>query len=491
MAAHVRRTARRSSRFAAGGLLIAAATFLPGAASAADAQEVEVPLDYTCQFPSGGYALTAVLSGRVPADATAGVPFEPGEIALDLDVPRPVLDELAGLGAASVSARADLSVLHRSGEDSATAVWNGLEAPAQEITGQDEVTLRASGDVPTATFGAPGTATLSASDLKLTLSPLRADGSPAAPAATEAECRLDEGADGTLATVAVGGGETDRPSEPAEPSGPAEPAPSGTPDAERELPPDLRRQLDAARQEAAADADPDSPEPCPYPPFELPTPADTFVAGYSNVAKMDGAALLGPARLDVTLMKKYIADPCTNTFTSLSEADFEYEGRRQMPPAQATFLTYGFMPTTATMELVQVGPPADIVSVSVNSDPAIPEYTTVTAYLDIRIKDVRVNGVPLDVGTGCHTVKPVKQVLHAFGTSNPPSGYTVNRGGTMDGETYVPAFTGCGVDEDLSPMLTAAISGGGNYIKITQAPLCVFNDTESPDCPAKKPVPER
>ncbi|WP_326701023.1 hypothetical protein OG909_29235 [Streptomyces sp. NBC_01754] len=485
MAARARRTARHSSRLAAGGLLIVAAAFLPGAASAVDAEEVEVPLDYTCQFPTGTHTLTAVLSGNLPADAMAGVRYEPRDIALDLELPRPLLEDLAGLGAASVAARADLSVLHRSGEDTATAAWNGLEAPAQEIAGQDEVTLHVSGDVPTATFGAPGTATLSASDLKLALSPLRADGSPAGPAATEAECRLGEGADGTLATVTVGGEGH------GQPSGPSEADPSGHTELETRMPPDRRKQLDAARQEAADADDPDDPGSCPYPPLELSMPAEAFVAGYTNVAKMDGAALLGPAQLNITMMREYLTDPCKGTFTALSDADFEYEGRRQLPPAKATFLTYGFMPTTATMELVQVGPPALITSISDNSEPTQPEYTTVEAELDIRIKDVQVNGVPLDVGPGCHTVEPVKQVLHAFGTSNPPTGYTVERGGTMDGETYVPAFTGCGVGEDLSPLLTASISGPGNYIKITQAPLCVLTNPTSEHCPAKKPVPER
>ncbi|MDQ0792747.1 DUF6801 domain-containing protein [Streptomyces sp. B1I3] len=499
MAARVRRTTRHSSRFAAGSILIAAATFLPGAESAADAPGLEVPVDYTCRFPSGSHAMTAVITGSIPADGTAGRPVEPRDIALALELPAPAVAELAGLGAGSVSARADLTVVHTLGDETATANWSGLSASAQGITGQEQVTLHAEGSVPTATFGSAGTATLSASDLTLFLSPLQEDGSPTEPAAIEVECGLTDGSDGTLATVVVaeaegegeGEGAEAEPEKPVENGGTAEPeeAAPGAPRIEGRLPAGAREKLEAARQDVEALAD--GPDPCPFPPIPLPTPADTYVAGYTNVEKMDGAALLGPAHLNVTLMKEYIPDPCTSTFKVLSEAEFEYGGRRQLPPAQGTFLTYGFMPTTATMELIQVGGPAQIESVSVTSDPAMPEYTTVTAEFDLRIRDVEVNGVPLDVGAGCHTVKPIKQTLHAFGTGNPPSGYTVNRGGSMDGETYIPAFTGCGADEDVSSLLTSSISGGGNYIKITQAPLCVLNDTASVDCPAKKPTPER
>ncbi|GGZ22728.1 hypothetical protein CP967_02640 [Streptomyces nitrosporeus] len=500
MAARMRRTTRHSSRFAAGGLLIAAATFLPAAGSQAQTRELEAPVDYTCQFPSGTYAMTAVLTGRIPAGGPAGRPLEPQDIAVGLDLPSPVVAELAALGAGSVSARADLTVLHSQGEETATADWSGLSAPAQDITGEEEVAIEVSGPVPTATFPSAGPATLSAGDLKFSLQPLRADGAATEPGVIEAACTPADGTDTALATVVIRGGEGAEPVSPADPAAPVEPtepaAPSdpgraepGAPVIEGKLPPGTREKLEAARREAKALDE--APEPCPFPPIPLPSPAETYVAGYANAEKMRGAARLGPALLKVTLMKEYIPDPCTSTFKVKSEADFEYEGRRQLPPAKATFLTYGFMPTTATMELIQVGPPARIESVSVTSDPTMPEYTTVTAEFEMRISDVEINGVPLDVGPDCRTVKPIKQTLNAFGTGNPPSGYTVNRGGSMDGETYIPAFTGCGVGEDVSSLLTSSVSGGGNYIKMTQAPLCVIADTTSPDCPAKKPTPER
>lgn len=490
MAVNARWTARHSSRFAAGGLLIVAATFLPGAESAADGRGTEVPLGYDCAFPSGPRALTVTVSGQFPEQGTVGRPVEPRSVSLGIDLPRPVLEDLADLEAASVSALADLAVLHTSAKRSVTADWSGLAAPGQDIAGRDNVALEASGPVPTATFGSPGTATLSAADLTLTLSPLKADGSPAAPAGIEVPCHLAAGVDGTLASVAISGPGSDESGPGAEPGdGPGAGQPGAeSPSVEDALPREQREKLDDARRQAAAA---DDVEPCPFPPIHLPTPADAYVAGYNNVKKLDAAMLLGPAHMNITLMESYIPDPCTSTFRVLSEADFDYEGRRQLPPADGTFLTFGFMPTTATVELVQVGPPALIDSLSYTGDPSMPEYTTVTVDLDLRVRGLSVNGVPLDVGPDCHTVKPIKQTLNAYGTGNPPWGYTVNRGGVLQGDAYIPAFTGCGADEDVSRLLTASISGGGNYIKMTQAPLCVLTNPDSPDCPAKKPVPER
>ena len=495
MAVNARRwTARHSSRFAAGGLLIVAATFLPGAESAADTQRTEVSLGYDCAFPLGTQPVTVRVAGEFPELGMVGRPVEPRAVSLEIGLPRPVLDDLADTEAASVSGLADLAVLHTSGKRSATAHWSGLAAPGQDITGRDSVELEASGPVPTATFGSPGTATLSAADLTLTLNPLKADGSPAVPAAIEVPCHLTPGADGTLAMVPISGPASDEPASPGTQPGSDQPSakpstgPTTEPGAVDALPRTQREKYDAARRHALAAGD---VEPCPFPPLHLNIPADTYVAGYSNVKKLNSAMLLEAAHFNITLMTSYIPDPCTGTFTVLSEGDFDYQGRRQLPPSQGTFLTFGFMPTTATMQLVQVGPPAAIESVSYINDPSMPEYTTVVVYFDLRLSNVKVNGVPLDVGPGCHTATPFKQTLQAYGTGNPPWGYTVNRGGVLQGEAHIPELTGCGVDEDVSRLLTASISGGGNYLKMTQAPLCVLTNPDSPDCPAKKPVPER
>ncbi len=212
------------------------------------------------------------------------------------------------------------------------------------------------------------------------------------------------------------------------------------------------------------------------------TTAETYAAGYANAAKLDGAAALGPAFMKVVLNKRYINDSCASTVDVSSEVDFDYRGKRQLPPTKATFLSYGFMPTTATMTLEQVGPPAAIHTHTVTNTPTYPEETTVTAQLVMRLSDVEVNGVPLDVGPDCRTERPFEQVLKGYGQSYPPAGYLVAYGGTLNGYAHIPPFEGCGATEDLDPIFTSAISSPGkkadNYTKMTQAPLCVATNPE-------------
>ena len=110
MAVNARRwTARHSSRFAAGGLLIVAATFLPGAESAADTQRTEVSLGYDCAFPLGTQPVTVRVAGEFPELGMVGRPVEPRAVSLEIGLPRPVLDDLADTEAASVSGLADLA----------------------------------------------------------------------------------------------------------------------------------------------------------------------------------------------------------------------------------------------------------------------------------------------------------------------------------------------------------------------------------------------
>ena len=94
------------------------------------------------------------------------------------------------------------------------------------------------------------------------------------------------------------------------------------------------------------------------------------------------------------------------------------------------------------------------------------ESTTVTSEQRIQVSDVTVNGTPLNVGQHCRTAVPTNVVL----TSN--AGYDVTKGGVLSGNITIPPFTGCGVGENLDPLLTASISGPGNFVQLTQGPTC-------------------
>ncbi|WP_411080373.1 DUF6801 domain-containing protein [Streptomyces sp. cmx-18-6] len=501
MTVDARATARRPLHFAVGGAILVATALIPGAESVAADQTSEVTVPYTCQFPSGEEKAEVAIKALLPVSAGAGETIQPGDVSVEVSLERSALARFTALEAATLSAVADLTVRNTVGEHSAEASWQRLEAPAAPLPEEGGPVLTATGDVPTVAFGSPGEAAITPAGLTLVLASFTEDGAPTSPPELTVACEPADDEERPLARITVRDGAS--PTAPA--PGPSDPAPGkGTPEPPapptRPAPgvaPDARQKIDdltEARLEALDDGDPGS---CPIeiPPEWVMTTAETYAAGYANAAKLDGAVSLGPAFMKVVLNKRYINDSCASTVDVTSEVEFEHEGKRQLPPAKATFLSYGFMPTTATMVLEQVGPPAVVQTHTVTNTPTYPEESTVTAQLSMRLYDVEVNGVPLDVGPDCRTVRPFEQVLKGYGQSYPPAGYLVATGGNLTGNAHIPPFKGCGVDEDLDPLFTSAISSSGkkadNYTKMTQAPLCVATNPDGPDCPPRIPQPER
>lgn len=496
MTVDARAAARRPIHWAVGGALVVATALVPSAESAAAEQKSEVALRYACPFPSGPEEVDVAVSAVLPTSVRTGEEIRPDQVSVDVTLPPTALARFRGLDTGTLSAVARLTVRNTVGDRSADASWQELTAPPVPLPDEGQLALTATGDVPTVAFGSPGRATLAPDALALSLSSRTADGEPTEPPGLDVACEPVPGQEPELAAITVRG-DTD-PTAPAPRPGESDSAPEPKPTRPDEgLPPTAREKIDALtdeRLEALADEDPGS---CPIeiPPEWVMTTAETYAAGYANAAKLDGAAALGPAFMKVVLNKRYINDSCASTVDVSSEVNFDYEGRRQLPPTKATFLSYGFMPTTATMTLEQVGPPAAIHTHTVTNTPTYPEETTVTAQLVMRLSDVKVNGVPLDVGPDCRTERPFEQVLRGYGQSYPPAGYLVAFGGSLTGYAHIPPFEGCGVGEDLDPIFTSAISSPGkkadNYTKMTQAPLCVATNPEGPDCPPRVPDPER
>ncbi|MFI7892618.1 DUF6801 domain-containing protein [Streptomyces sp. CACIS-1.16CA] len=503
MTVDARAAARRPIHWAVGGALVVATALVPSAESAAAEQKSEVSLRYSCPFPSGPEEVDVAVSAVLPTSARTGEEIRPAEVAVEVTLPPTALARFAGLDAATLSAVARLTVRNTVGDRSADASWQDLTAPPADLPTPGEgdsqdpgaLTLTATGDVPTVAFGSPGRATLAPDALALALTSLTESGEPTTPPGLDVACTPAPGQEPELAAIAIRGDQD--PTAPAPRPGESDPAPDPTPTRPAEgLPPTAREKIDALT-EKRREALEDDPGSCPIeiPPEWVMTTAETYAAGYANAAKLDGAAALGPAFMKVVLNKRYINDSCASTVDVSSEVNFDYEGKRQLPPTKATFLSYGFMPTTATMTLEQVGPPAAIHTHTVTNTPTYPEETTVTAQLVMRLSDVEVNGVPLDVGPDCRTERPFEQVLKGYGQSYPPAGYLVAYGGTLTGYAHIPPFKGCGATEDLDPIFTSAISSPGkradNYTKMTQAPLCVATNPEGPDCPPRVPDPER
>src|SRR5439155_8994725 len=93
------------------------------------------------------------------------------------------------------------------------------------------------------------------------------------------------------------------------------------------------------------------------------------------------------------------------------------------PPLEGSFLAFGFMPITATLELTQIGQITIHGESQGSGNPCQPGqppggtprctqyFIRTTATLAARIHDVKINGVPLDVGQNCRTEQPLDVVV--------------------------------------------------------------------------------
>ncbi len=193
-----------------------------------------------------------------------------------------------------------------------------------------------------------------------------------------------------------------------------------------------------------------------------------YLGGYTNVDRMGAAMRIDPGIVNLALP---IIGPCNDGsewfwFCQTARAELRHNGEKKLPPTRNSFHAFDFMPNEATVELTQIGD----MEIEVRAQVVAPYDGSVIARatLSVRVYDVTVNGVALDVGENCRTQEPITVAL----TADYPGDYTPATGGFLDGYTDIPPFSGCGVDGDLDPLLTGLISGKDNYVKMTQGQIC-------------------
>ncbi len=174
--------------------------------------------------------------------------------------------------------------------------------------------------------------------------------------------------------------------------------------------------------------------------------------------KLYGAALLQPKRparpalVNIDFAYRHVFKH--GKLIEYSTGDLYYQGHRELPPVRATFLAFGFVPVTASLMVTELRP-ISIRSVSGVTAPPYPITVRATTTVAIGISDVDVNGVPLAIGPHCRPVSTTRLTLTGRGDNTiPPRGYTVPTGGPLSGRLTIPAFTDCGVTENLDPLLT-------------------------------------
>jgi hypothetical protein len=502
------RTAWRAHRAAARTTalvsVLAASGLAVGVASASGtrittARAATTSLTYQCRFPTGQHPVTVGVTAPLPAVAKVGKPIQPTGVTLTMALPPAAVSALASLHSATVSAATRLTVSESEGPVGTSAVWPGVTAHPVHRPVHGGLTLTAADTVPSVTASSPGDIALTAAGLSVSFTagsaakaaPAPGPARPTAPVTGTAEvpahatpdageatvpspwatvpspllvtCTLAPGQHATLGTVLIVGK--------ARRAGPRHGATTGKCP---KLPP------------GGLKLNPRFPPP-PHPKLNIdaqdPSQGCAFATGYADVRKLKGAALLAPVITNVWESINTLANTSkqVNYLQLDNAARLEFHGLHQFPPSPATFLSFGFVPTTATLELMEqgtinifaVGPalPSTVAHCHPNKFRSCENVATAYSRLKALIApgSVTVNGVPLDVGSQCETPS-FDVILTGSSATTPP--YSIQFGGPLTGTATIPHFKNCGVGENLDPIFNAAISGPRNFTVLTQGPLC-------------------
>ncbi len=479
-----RHVARAATGIAAVGLTVAAAAVAAAATAGPPAtqQHASAQVTYTCPQSSGSLSVPVTVAATVPVRMTSGQPVQPAAAQLTIHLPPALIASLAKDHAATLGGTARLSVAVAQGKSQATANWTGLTWPSATLPASGGLTLTASGPVPAVQPRASGPLTFTLAGLTLLLTPHAQAGvaTNSSGLPTTLACTPAAGQQLALATVAAAPASKHR-----------------------------HKAKTTARHKAPCPKQPKGGyklnprfKPPPFPKgkhivVHRPTPSQgcAFALGYADVRKLNGASRLGPVTVAATVAIKVDYNFATSTyFQEDSAGELDYRSctkgkctiKHGLPPTQATFLAFGFVPATATMHLDEIGT-LDLFGVGTTSALKV-QFSW--AVMRLSISNVKVNGVPLNVGPNCQTVRPV--TIELLGRA---PGYALQTGGPLDGNVNIPAFKDCGVGENLDPLfgtmrhgvLVGSISGPRNFSILTQGNLCT--PASDSGCPPRLPRP--
>ncbi len=436
-----------------GALVGSAATdpSVPPAPPAQGSTPAHQSLANTCVFPdpAGARPVTVDTKAALPKVVQSGKPIQIKDFSLTFTIGAGALGEVTEVeGGATVE-------LTASREDKKTPVPVALTIPATPVPATGELKLVATGKVPDVVMTVAGELRLStgAPSLALTVPSAKTPLKPIT-------CTQNPDQDNLLGSVVLlGSPKTAKPQ-------------TGKPDKTKN--PASRNALDEPDPNVIVIA---------LQPFEL--------WGTSSISKLGAFVRLKPAFMFDALWLVKIADPPVPS---------EITGTTMMPPSKVTILGFGFIPITATMELLppdyRTGNHIIDVNGTVISEPD--GSSTVTTRLEVfgKLSGVTVNGVALDVGDDCVTGEPI--VLSLRGEK-----YDMFNGGVLRTDPNapdplyrgftLPTFSGCGVKEDLDSLLSGMSSGPGNQACVGVSQISIDGSPIPPErkCPNVDPPPAR
>ncbi|MGO1053529.1 DUF6801 domain-containing protein [Crossiella sp. CA198] len=387
-------------------LVLALGVSLVGDGSAA-ADSPGRRIAYTCTAPDlAAQAVVTEVAAVVPASGSVGVPVQ-STLTVTATLPETVRPALGG--ASSVVGTAVLGLTA-----SGAGVTGALTAPelaiaATEVPEKGELKVVATGKAPAITPSKPGDLTLAATDLTLTVGS-STDDATAAPLILK--CAKDSGQSGELAKFPVTGrtGTTVPGTSTTSPTtGPTIPSTGVRTPGDGQVGPFARR-------------------------------IRYKVEGKTRIKKLDSELNIGPGEMLTEVIIKLPVG--------------EIKGDLTLPPSQGYFVLFKFVPNNSVIEFEPVGQVEGIIERG---------QVKATSKMFLKLKNVKVGGVPLDVGPNCKTVEPA--VINLI-SATPPPPFLPTRPTPMTATYTIPPYANCGVTEPLDSLLTGLISGPGNTLNL-------------------------
>ncbi|TDD23331.1 hypothetical protein E1287_39095 [Actinomadura sp. KC06] len=496
----MRLVSRRSAlSTGATGLAVVGGVIAPLPEAAATGNE----LSYVCSTPSGTYDVTMrASSSRSSLTAKPGKALAPGGVTLSLRLPERMVSDVqrlvhkaedpvqaAGVPGARLSAvlRSTVTISHAGRLTDAGWPSFRLAASGEEPSRPGPLELKGTSSVPAVTFASPGEVAWIVPNLNLELN--GDDGSAGTPP-VQAVCALKSygtvirgSVSGSGTALAPGGESAGGPAAneqvpdedptcagmpaPTEPGGGynEDPAMSVNTSDFPKAPPEARYLASAGRPQCARQS------------------------GFANSKKLGAALPLGVQGRIRNSVEAWV-DRGDNNY-------IQYRGYILALPAtsRTTMLGFGFMPTTVTARMTQVPGAQSKGNRNANfradmwNTGGIPTVAVNTIWVKastrVQVAGVMVNGTPIAVGEECGA-GPMPLTVSSYLGNHRIGATNFTDGGTYTGHVEVPAFSGCGVGEDLSPLLTATTSGTGNYVQLESGRWCTLNanDPDPSKCPA-------
>ncbi|MEU0789333.1 DUF6801 domain-containing protein [Amycolatopsis sp. NPDC005961] len=436
------------SALAAVGLLSAVNGALTGVGSAAPAPAVPpdtkatASVSVTCPFadPLGARKLTAETAATLPAQAKTGTSAKIGAFSAKLTLPRDValsyLPEGATAGSLRGGVHVDLAVRQ---DDKADKVPVDLTVPATPLPETGDVTLTATGTVPEIALNTVGAVTFDVTAPTLSLEAVPPPDTAATQPVPQIACTLDPDQQTTLGKVLV---------------------------LPKTVPGTKQKQL-AAAADAPGPGDPPTEDE-----FAVPLSLVTIMTK-STVRKLGATVTADPAFLFNGLF-----------ILNLVDGTSRVTGSTTFNPATTSFLGFGFVPVTATVEFLPVDyRNSKVIEIAgkITTDPDTgATFLNTTLQVMARLSNAKVNGVPLDLGPDCVTADKVTLTLNG-----PYEAFGVGHIRTDEKTGFeLPKFTGCGAGgQDLDPLLSGMGSGPGNQAFVDTYNLIVCTEPDHTQCP--------